>query len=168
MEGPKFVFAHILAPHPPFVFDRNGEPLRTREARKRTKNENYLNQLIFTNEKVKEMVDIILAKSNTPPVIILQSDEGPYISDEYEGDTIWAEVEPQALKDHMRILNAYHLPGLGSNYLYPEISPVNSFRVIFNAYFDAGFDILEDESYIYPDFSNVTKFIRISELVKYK
>src|SRR5688572_1139695 len=27
IEGPKYVFAHIVAPHPPYVFDRDGNPL---------------------------------------------------------------------------------------------------------------------------------------------
>ncbi len=27
IPGPKFVFAHIIAPHPPFVFDKSGNPI---------------------------------------------------------------------------------------------------------------------------------------------
>ena len=28
LEGPKFVFAHIIAPHPPFVFDKEGNGIQ--------------------------------------------------------------------------------------------------------------------------------------------
>jgi phosphoglycerol transferase MdoB-like AlkP superfamily enzyme len=31
MDGPQFVFAHIVQPHPPFVFDANGNPANWRE-----------------------------------------------------------------------------------------------------------------------------------------
>jgi hypothetical protein len=47
----------------------------------------------------------------------------------------------------MSILNAYHLPGGGEAALYPEISPANSFRVIFNRYFGTSLEMLPDESY---------------------
>ena len=45
------------------------------------------------------------------------------------------------------ILNAYYLPNGGNDLLYESISPVNSFRVIFNSYFGANYEILEDRSY---------------------
>jgi len=47
------------------------------------------------------------------------------------------------------ILNAYYLPGQQDR-LYPTISPVNSFRVIFDAYFGGKYDMLEDVSYFSP------------------
>ena len=47
----------------------------------------------------------------------------------------------------MGILNAYHLPNGGNSLLYPSVSPVNTFRVIFNYYLGADFDLLEDRSY---------------------
>jgi len=43
-------------------------------------------------------------------------------------------------------LNVYYLPN-GSKSLYETISPVNSFRVIFNEYFNADFELLEDKYY---------------------
>jgi len=48
------------------------------------------------------------------------------------------------------ILNAYHLPGDGNSQLYDSISPVNTFRVIFNQYFGADLKLLEDRSYYSP------------------
>ena len=44
----------------------------------------------------------------------------------------------------MRILNAYYLPADGEQLLYESISPVNTFRFVFNQYFDAGFPLLDD------------------------
>ena len=36
----------------------------------------------------------------------------------------------------------------GSAKLYPAISPVNSFRLIFNEYFGANYPLLPDQTYI--------------------
>jgi hypothetical protein len=47
----------------------------------------------------------------------------------------------------MAILNAYYLPDADTSFLYDKISPVNSFRVLFNAYFNTGYEILPDRSY---------------------
>lgn len=47
----------------------------------------------------------------------------------------------------MAILNAYYLPGADPASLYAAISPVNTFRVIFNQYFGGNYPMLEDVSY---------------------
>ncbi|MFZ1945948.1 MAG: hypothetical protein WAW06_00185, partial [bacterium] len=79
-----------------------------------------------------EVVAAILRDSATPPIIILQDDHGgPGLSPD----------------DHMKILNAYYLPGLGPEAIYESITPVNSFRVVFNAYFGGELPLLEDRSY---------------------
>ena len=49
----------------------------------------------------------------------------------------------------MWILNAYYLPGYDGD-LYATISPVNSFRLVFNSYFGGEYDMLEDVSYYSP------------------
>ena len=47
------------------------------------------------------------------------------------------------------ILNAYYLPG-HSDIAYPTISPVNTFRLIFNTYFGTDYELLPDTSYYSP------------------
>jgi hypothetical protein len=44
-------------------------------------------------------------------------------------------------------LNAYYFPDQNYAALYPAISPVNSFRVIFNQYFGTDLELLEDRNY---------------------
>jgi hypothetical protein len=52
----------------------------------------------------------------------------------------------------MPILNAYSLPGVEmAEVYYPAISPVNSFRVILNRYFESNLPLLEDRSYFAPN-----------------
>jgi hypothetical protein len=151
MPGPKFVHVHLILPHPPFVFGPDGEytdPASFWNEKKRYPADKfelgYTNQLTFLNRKLLEAIDTLLSESKTPPIIILQGDHGP-----------WLQPNPQ----HFFILNAYYLPGSKTE-LYPTISPVNSFRIIFNDYFGGEYDMLEDNSYFSPvpklyDFSEV-------------
>jgi hypothetical protein len=50
-------------------------------------------------------------------------------------------------EDRMKILNAYFLPDGGNASVYDEITPVNTFRLIFNHYFSGDLKLLEDRSY---------------------
>ncbi|HLA97216.1 MAG TPA: hypothetical protein VJL34_02095, partial [Anaerolineales bacterium] len=95
----------------------------------------------FVNRRLEETIDALLANSETPPVIILQSDHGP-------GSRLdWSSPGKTCLWERTAILNAYYLPGSGSDQLYPSISPVNSFRVILNAVFGTDLPLLPDNTY---------------------
>jgi len=167
-DSPVFVFAHIMAPHPPFVFGEEGEPMRcdgefsygdgshyTKERSRDEYKRDYVRQLAFINKKTKETIDRILEVSAVPPVIVLQSDHGP-------GSMLeWDDPQGSNLEERMSILNAYHLPDDGHELLYDEITPVNTFRIICNHYFGTSHELLGDESYFsnyqYPFiFINVT------------
>ena len=141
VPGPIFAHIHVMSPHPPFVFDAEGKPTHPadfwNEKRlypARLYQEGYVNQAAYLNKKMLEGIDMLLSESETPPVIIIQGDHGPWL---------------QPREQHMWILNAYHLPG-HNDVLYPSISPVNTFRLVFNAYFGGKYDILEDVSYYSP------------------
>jgi len=126
IRGPKFVYAHIISPHPPYVFGPDGEFVGNDSS-----GGGYINQLIYTNKRVEALVRDIIEKSEIPPIIIIQGDHG----------LRWYPHE------RMAILNAYYLPGTGEQMLYPTISPVNTFRIIFDHYFKGDFGLLEDISY---------------------
>ncbi len=139
--GPKFVFAHLIIPHPPFVFGPNGEEVDAsqyvNEEGKYTAEtyaQGYTAAITFLNARLLPILERILRESETPPVIILQGDHGP-----------WLQPKARAFD----ILNAYYLPGHTSD-LYPTISPVNSFRILFNAYFGTDYPLLPDYSYLSP------------------
>lgn len=166
VRGPKFVFAHILAPHPPFIFGPKGEWVRPDheyalfdgDTFLGTRDEyvaGYRDQLHYITQRMQEIIDYILAQSASPPIIIIQGDHGP-------GALLhWLSAEESCLKERMGIFNAYYLPGITSSELYETITPVNSFRVIFNAYFQTNLPLLSDESYFSTllepfDFTNVT------------
>jgi hypothetical protein len=173
VEGPKFVFAHLLLPHEPYLFGPQGEMLTEEQVGARTEAENYLNQLAFVNAKIRWLIDQILSESARPPIIVLQADEGPFASlEEFEGsygDTIdWEQLSDEALTSHMRIFSAYYLPDADyEDILYPSVTPVNSFRIIFDRYFGTNYALLEDKSYIFEDLRHPYSFIDVTDKVKY-
>jgi hypothetical protein len=168
MEAPTFVYAHIMVPHPPFVFSSRGEPLeketfcffadgdwwQQRCGREEDYILEYRDQLTYTNYLVRQTVNNILAKSDFPPVIILQADHGP------GAQLKWESPDETNIKERMGILNAYYLPGGGDGKLYDSITPVNSLRVIFNYYFGTEYKLLEDKSY-FSTWSQPYKFIEV-------
>lgn len=164
IEGPRFVFAHIGSPHPPFVFGPNGERLEpkmkpTGPTTLWKDKQGYLDQLVFVNKKVKVLVEKILSEADTPPVIILQGDHGPAATGNRLG-----QPNQTLIKERMRILNAYYLPNISEEFLYDSITPVNSFRLIFNSYFNTGYDLLDDKSY-YSRFDQPYNFIDVTEIL---
>jgi len=144
--GPKFVLCHVLIPHPPFVFGANGEALNPDDMALSLNiwqpREAYVEQLVYCNKLLKEAVEEILDKSELPPIIIIQGDHGPASMDE------WEKPSDDFIYERMMIMNAYYMQGSDSLQLYPTISPVNSFRMLFNHYFNTEMDILKDRFYM--------------------
>jgi membrane-associated phospholipid phosphatase len=145
IPGPKFVFAHFLIPHDPYVFDRSCKKLIGVDEYR-----NYLEQLRCANKKIRETVEYILAQSDSDPIIIIQSDEGPHpIEFKKNRELKWSEASNELLRQRSSILNAYYFPDKNYTDLYQDITPINSFRIIFNKYFGTELPILEDKNYIY-------------------
>jgi hypothetical protein len=153
MEGSYFVYAHIIAPHPPFVFGPHGEWITPAGAYTLAREgtfftgtpEDYIagyrGQVEYLNSLLTTAISSILEDSNPPPLIILQGDHGPgAFLDQHSN-------EDSNIYERVSILNAYYLPSEDVSVLYPGISPVNSFRVVFNQVFHTNLMLLEDRSY---------------------
>jgi hypothetical protein len=150
IKGPKFIFTHIMAPHPPYVFTSEGAPIdpiypftlsdqmTSDIIESRT---GYIEELLFINQAILETVDGILANSESPPIIIIQGDHGPGIQKQYDA------LKDSCLYERYSILNAYYLPGVEKNSIPMDLSPVNSFRFIFNTYFNGKLALLSDRQY---------------------
>lgn len=166
-NNPKFVFAHILIPHPPYVFDKNCQPINEKTADSRSEKENYVDQIQCANKKMETTINQILSNSKKPPIIILQADEGPVpIVNPVSYNLDWKDVSNASLVEKFPILDAYLLPGVDKSSLYPSITPVNSFRFIFNQYFGANLPLLPDKNYIFQDNENFYKFTDITAKLK--
>jgi hypothetical protein len=163
--GPKFVFAHLLLPHEPYVFrsDCSTKPLRwprrIDEAEDRRLRVEYVDQVRCVNTLVAALVERLLRDSPQPPVIILQADHGngrfvfgrpPAISD----------ISREQLIERTDIFAAYYLPGGGSAELYDSISPINVFPAVLRHYFGATLPRLEDRSY-YSAWATPYQFTRL-------
>jgi len=133
VDVPTFTFAHIICPHPPYVFDREGICDRKIPNDWKNHEEDYIDQLIYLNHQVQEIVETILAQSTRRPIIILQADHGSaFLKD----DDLPFEEQPDFIQERMSILNAYYVPDSCRDQLYESITPVNTFRVLLNSLFD--------------------------------
>jgi hypothetical protein len=158
--GPKFVFAHFMPPHHPYLFDKDGNVLRKAtisnqfdyQARLWEDKSGYLGQLQYLNTSVTEVVDRILAQSKQPPIIIVQSDHGPNLRD-------GLSIEQMHF---LRLANfaAYFLPGAPPGTLPADCAPVNQFRYLFNHYFAAELPVLPFRSF----FSEFKTPLQMTEL----
>ena len=139
IKGPKFVFVHLIVPHPPYVFGPTGGPIESSAAgttRSEQEGLRYRDQAIYISNRIMEIVPKIIASSTRPPIIVIQGDHGPTI--------------PSSPQQRMRNLNVYYLPGANAP-VYSTITPVNTFRIIFNTYFGQNLPLLEDIS-LYSDY----------------
>lgn len=138
--GPKFVFAHLLVPHSPFIFTPEGDFLWAEDPAK-----GYISNVKFIDAQIAQVAAEIIESSRVPPVIIIMGDHGATGVPELE--------TPQR---RMSILNAYFVNEDAQRDLYPAITPVNTFRVIFNNYFGTSYPLLEDRSYHTGDMNDFT------------
>lgn len=163
--GPKFVFIHLLIPHPPFVFGPHGEilqqayPYRLGDGSDfRGSDQEYLtgyrDQVKFANAEALKLIDAILDATPAPPVIVLQGDHGP------GSQLSWEDPERTNMAERLSILNAYLVPGLDSGKIDPGISPVNSFRMILGSLFGYALPTLPDASY-YSTWRAPYDFVRV-------
>lgn len=167
--GPKFVFAHVLLPHPPNLFNRDGGPFEGAET-SLSENEKFLRQVEFANAEILRVLDEIEERDgDNPAVVIIQADEGPY-PDRYRenGDTFrWADATPEELEIKFRILNAIRLPGAdpAAVGLRDAMTPINTFRIVFNVLLDAGMPMLPDRVYAHADLRHYYDFLEITDRI---
>ncbi len=167
VPGPKFVFAHMLVPHDPYVFDSDGTFLPEELLLRRSEEENYRNQLTATNRLVEGLVRHLLANSPAPPVIILQGDEGPYPTD-YRKNVSgfqWRDADRLELQMKAGILHAVYLPGSQSETPLTTRTPVNTFRIVFNHYFRTELPLLPEKIYAHESDLYPYRFYEMTERV---
>jgi hypothetical protein len=171
---PTFTVAHIVAPHPPFVFGADGEDVSPRPKRcvlsdgtvyryfyggEETYVPGYRAQAEYVVKRVERAIDAILASSPEPPVIILQSDHGAGMHLHMES------AEQTDHHERMGILAAVYLPDGKRAGLSDAITPVNFFRVVFNNEFATSLPLLPDESY-YSTWPRPFDFVRVTDQVR--
>jgi hypothetical protein len=143
--GPTFTFAHVMCPHPPYVFDRNG--IRSADSSLTTKGRTraYAEQVTYLNQQVLKVIDEIDRVSGRDAVILLHGDHG--------ARSLAQDGLPEQNREQMAVLAAYRMPERARKLLYPGMSLVNNFRVLFTGMFGAtDLPLLEDRTfYSHPD-----------------
>lgn len=169
VAAPRFVFAHILAPHPSFVVDETGRlhprgPAGLWDANDFIKyggtpesyRDGYVAQLKFVNRRLLEAIDEVLKHDSPKPIVILQGDHGPRLDFHHDD---FSKVNP---KQAFPILFAVHGPKNLQEAIHSDITPVNLFRVVFNTVFRAQRPLLPDRSF-YSEWSNPLEFYEMTK-----
>jgi len=170
INSPKFIYSHLLCPHPPFVFGPNGEkhdrnrPFTIGDGSHYFKQggtlEEYKNgyrgQAQYLSNRLKKTISEILANSKRPPIIILQGDHGP-------GSGLdWQKVRNTNLFERFSNFNVFYFPDGNYDNLYDSITPVNSFRIVLNQFFGTNLEILPDKLY-YTSRTRPYLFVDVTE-----
>jgi hypothetical protein len=145
---PKFVVFHTLLPHDPYIYDANGKavtfPGGDAELSSATGRAYYVHQLQYLSTLLLRAIDQIRANAKTPPVIVLQSDEGM----ELDGDVFGEDVSRQI---RVKGITALSMPGHETAGLPDPPNAVNVLRFVFNEYFHTNYPMLPSESFTEGD-----------------
>jgi len=161
-KKPIFVFAHIMLPHGPYVWGPNGEHKKIDSLSMLDIEEDkkaYIDQLKFTNKMVQEMIEKIIDEKKRSKIIIIQSDHGTAFPMDWENPT------EKMKHDRLSNINYILLPDKNKNFLYNTMTPVNTFRALFNDYFGTNFEILEDRVF-FSDYEKPYNFIDVTHLFR--
>lgn len=136
---PRFVYTHLLMPHYPYYFDRNGaqRPLSFFSSGQEGNREAYIEYLQYANKVFLHLIDDILEHSSRPPIIVFMGDHG------FREYNVTVKTGP---KYNFMNLNAVFLPNRNYAPFYNGISGVNQFRALFNSSFGQHLPMLKDST----------------------
>lgn len=163
-EKRQFVFAHILAPHPPFTFAPDGAfrrppwPFMFNDGSDFPGTPaqyiaGYRDQAAFVLSRVERIVREILNRPGPKPIIVIQGDHGP------GSQMVATDAARTNMNERMSILAAYYVPG-GEDHFYPTMTPVNANRILANRFLGTDLPRIPDASY----FSTIDRpfdFVRV-------
>jgi phosphoglycerol transferase MdoB-like AlkP superfamily enzyme len=132
---PKFVYGHFMMPHGPFIVTRDGKlknPAETVIKKKDYYLNAYYEQIKFTNKIIVDLVNFIQKSNKKNTVIIIEGDHGFRPENNY--------TSPYSFNN----FSSFYFPDKNYNQLYDSISPVNTFRVVLNKYFQTNLNLVRD------------------------
>lgn len=151
-DEPVFVWAHVMLPHPPWIFGPNGEEITPGKPLLITDNPEfrdagwepklqYTQQVEFANKKTTEVIEKIL-ENNQNSIIIVQGDHGT------AWDLNWKEPTRDDAWQRLRNFDAIYFPDeVKRDILSDDRTLVNTFRTVFNEYYGSEYEILENKLY---------------------
>jgi hypothetical protein len=142
-SGPKYVFSHIYVPHPPFIFGPNGENVipdhnEISGLQSWENPDGYINQFIYATDQVRIVINNIVQNDPTA-IIILQGDTGTFT-----GIDDLSKRKMNDIYQAHSILYAVKIPDANN---LENVGPLNTYRIIFNNYFNTNYEYLEQRNY---------------------
>lgn len=131
-----FYFVHLVAPHPPYVFDKNGKQVYNSKNHDNSwePRKSYIDQLQFVNSVVLKTVNSII-DVHPDATVIIQSDHGPWITSKSMEDVFEARSQ---------IFSAMRIPS--SDSMINLKTSVNTFRFISEKLKLEDFKLLKDSA----------------------
>ena len=145
-------------------FGPDGRCLSQSEQEARGDAQGYVDQVAYAGQIIRDVVTTLQAPGRERPVILIQADEGPY-PDREEG-VAWQHASIEQLRIKTGILNAFYFPNGNYGLLYPDVSPVNSYRVLFDTYFMATLPPLSDRIIAFPFANDLYNFHDVTAVVR--
>ncbi len=166
---PRFVFAHVLAPHPPFVFTASGQPVQpkgvfgywdgsdymTHIGTPESYREGYVEQLKWVNGELLSTLDQLSEGS----IVIVQGDHGSKLGLDQD------VISKTDLQEAFGNLSAYRVPPPVRAQLSEETTPLNAVRAIAAFVTGQKLPTLPNRSY-YSPYNRPTEFVDVTEKVR--
>jgi hypothetical protein len=139
---PRFVYAHLMMPHYPYYFDRNGKerPFDELQEGFHINKQAYVEYLQYSNQKLLALVKHVLESSSRPPIIVLMGDHG-----------FRHFKDPVEFKYYFENLASVYLPSKNYSAFPDSMTSINLFRGILNTSFGQKFPLLKDSSIYLKD-----------------
>ena len=131
----KFIYAHLMITHQPHLFDSSGN---LRKGKDLVKQDNlfdtYTDQIKYANKIITDLVTHIQTHNKKNTIIIIEGDHG---FRDFPGN-----------KKDLQFPNLYavYFPRQDYFELNQKMTPVNTFRIVFNHYFGQNLPLLKDSS----------------------
>jgi hypothetical protein len=153
IKDKKIVFAHFLCPHPPFVFDRNGNDVDSVDTSVNINASTsvitplntgtdiniaaYADQARFISNEIGSIVDELISVNPKCNIIIVSDHGGRSLVD-------FGDIEKSDLGDAFSNLIAIRLPGVKIDSSYDDLTLVNVFRMIFREKYNEDIPLIEN------------------------
>ena len=150
ISDPTFVFAHILNPHRPIVFNATNCPVlsgRSARAGLSGREDGYIRQIECLNSMLLDLVTGLLGRSSPAPIILLVGDHGSN-SLRYSSAKSAETVSPAQARERFGAFGAFYLPDGGGRLFADSVTLVNVIPQALNYYFNAGIPLSPDSLYM--------------------
>jgi membrane-anchored protein YejM (alkaline phosphatase superfamily) len=147
---PHFVYGHFMTPHEPHLsIDPSGTLMPQQTSSEYPLVNTYTAQIGYANNLMKELVTYIKQHNKHNTIIIIEGDHG--FRQFLEGPEWFQRTSDSMKKYFLPNFNAVYFPDKNYSHLYDTMSPVNTFRIVFNQYFNQNFPLLKDSGTVVKD-----------------